>query len=68
MEEKLREELERIFSKYGYMEPMIYIVPMEGEAYRVGRNEKYSYAVYKDRIEVCKRDTMDIVETIWLDK
>lgn len=68
MEEKLREELERIFSKYGYMEPMIYVVPMEGEAYRVGRNENYSYAVYEDRIEVCRRDTLEIVETIKLNE
>lgn len=68
MEEKLREELERIFSKYGSMGPLLYPEPMEGEAYRTGRNEKYSCSIYKDHIDVHEWDTLEIVETIKLNE
>lgn len=73
MEEKLREELEKLYEKYGYMEyrPVFGKKPEEGEPYRTGHNESYSYAVYieheKTWIEVYKRDSLELVETIWLD-
>lgn len=68
MEEKLREELEKLYEKYGYMEyrPVFGKKPEEGEPYRVGHNENYSYAVYEDHIDVHGWDIMDIVETVKL--
>ena len=68
MEEKLREELEKLYEKYGYMEyrPVFGKKPEEGEPCRTGHNESYSYAVYEDHIDVHEWDTLEIVETIWL--
>ena len=50
------------------MGPLLYPEPMEGEAYRTGRNEKYSCSIYKDHIDVHEWDTLEIVETIKLNE
>ena len=69
MEERLKEELEKLYEKYGYMgyRPVFGKAPEEGEPWKVGHNENYSYAVYTNHIDVHKWDTLEIVETIWLD-
>lgn len=54
-------ELEKLYSKYGYMPPIFSNID---ERWGMGMNDTYGYYAYVDRIEVCRRDTMDIVETI----
>ena len=73
MEERLKEELEKLYEKYGYMgyRPVFGKAPEEGEPWKAGHNENYSYAVYTENertlIEAYKREPFEVVETIWLD-
>lgn len=59
---KINMELEKLYSKYGYMPPIFSNIDKDG--CWMGMNDTYGYYEYVDRIEVCRRDTMDIVETI----
>ncbi|WP_270487893.1 hypothetical protein [Butyricimonas synergistica] len=54
-------ELEKLYSKYGYMPPIFSNID---ERWGMGMNDIYGYYGYVDRIEVCRRDTLEIVETI----
>lgn len=62
---KIDMELEKLYSKYGYMPPIFSNID---ERWGMGMNDTYGYYGYVDRIEVCRRDTMDIVETVKLNE